>query len=120
MGDAGRSQTQLLSNIVEWGDRMGRFIDGVSRDEFISDELRQAGVSKCIEVIGEASGEILRRYPAFEQSNPHLALMQAYRTRNRLSHGYETIDWEIVWSAATDHVPDLVAKVRSLLSKGVD
>ncbi|MDP3895980.1 MAG: DUF86 domain-containing protein [Mesorhizobium sp.] len=86
----------------------------------MADELRQAGVSKCVEVIGEASGEILRRYPDLTQANPQLALVEAYRTRNRLSHGYETIDWEIVWNAAPNHVPELVANVRLLLSKGVD
>lgn len=84
----------------------------------MEDELRQAGVSKCLEVLGEASGEILRRYPDLAAANPHLALTQAYRTRNRLSHGYETIDWQIVWNAARNDAPKLISDVRLLLEKG--
>jgi len=108
---------KLLSNIVEWGDRLTRFLGGMSREDFLSDELTQAAVSKCVEVVGEASGELVRRYPEFVAENSQLAFLQAYRTRNRLSHGYETIDWEIVWSAATIHVPLLVESVRELYRK---
>lgn len=71
-------------------------------------------------MIGEASGDILRRYPELARTNPQLALVEAYRTRNRLSHGYETIDWEIVWNAATSDIPELIVKARLLLSKGVE
>lgn len=120
MGDAGRSRAKLLSNILERGDRLARFVDGMSKEGFLSDELTQAAVSKCVEVIGEASGELVRRHPDFVAAHPQLAFLQAYRTRNRLSHGYETIDWEIVWNAATSDVPEFIVNVRSLLSKGVD
>ena len=120
MSDAGRSRRELLNNIVEWGDRLARFVSGVSAEQFMDDELLQAGVSKCVEVIGEASGEILRRYPDFARANPELAFVEAYRTRNRLSHGYQTIDWETVWGTATDHAPELVLNVKTVLSKGID
>lgn len=56
MGNEGRSIEKLLNNIIEWGEKAGRFVDGISEDEFMTDELRQAALSKCVEVIGEASG----------------------------------------------------------------
>jgi uncharacterized protein with HEPN domain len=120
MGDSGRSLAHLLTNIVLWGERLSRFVAGVSKEEFGGDELRQAGASKCVEVIGEASGDILRRYQEFASRNPDLALAEAYRMRNRLSHGYDTIDWEILWDTAANYVPHLVEKVRTLLARGVD
>lgn len=118
MKESGRSLIQLLASIQHWGNRLARFLHDVSRDRFANDELRQAGASKCIEAIGEASGEILRRFPDFSAANPNLQLAEAYRARNRLSHGYDTIDWEILWDTATIYVPQLVANVRLLLSKG--
>ena len=116
MSQGGRSLVQLLESIVRWGERLARFVGGVSREEFSADELRQAGASKCIEAIGEASGEILRRFRDFAVANPHLELAEAYRARNRLSHGYDRIDWEILWDTAMTYVPRLVADVRPLLS----
>lgn len=120
MGDAGRSRVQLLKNIVEWGERNARFVEGISREEFVGDELKCAAVSKCVEVIGEASGEIIRRYPEFVEANPHLVFAQAYRTRNRLSHGYDTIDQESLWATATVHVPLFIEDVREALAQDAE
>ena len=118
MKDGGRSLRQLLESIALWGDRLARFIDGIQKEDFAGDELRQAGVSKCVEAIGEASGEILRRHESFAAANPHLDLAEAYLARNRLSHGYDTIDWRILWDTAAIYVPRLVTDVRKLLSDG--
>lgn len=115
MDDTGRSLAQLLENIVAWCDRLARFLAGVSRDEFVVDELRQAGACKCVEAIGEAAGEILRRFRDFATAHPELELAAAYRTRNRLSHGYDAIDWETLWDTATYYVPRLVADIGQLL-----
>ena len=115
--EGGRSLEQLLDSILGWGDRLARFVDGISKEVFSTDELRQAA-SKCIEAIGEASGEILRRHAAFAKAHPRLELTEAYRARNRLSHGYDTIDWQILWDTTTIYVPRLVADVRRLLLAG--
>lgn len=113
----GRSIRQLLESIQLWGERLARFIEDVPKEAFSTDELRQAGASKCVEAIGEASGEILRNHGEFAVAHPNLELAEAYRARNRLSHGYDRIDWEILWATATIYVPRLVADVRLLLSK---
>ena len=114
MNAAGRSIEQLCGNILVWGERLARFIEGVSREEFSADELLQAGTSKCVEAIGEACGELLRRFPEFAAAHSQLELAQAYRARNRLSHGYDTIDWETLWDTAIIYVPRLVEQVRGL------
>lgn len=116
MKDGGRSLRQLLESIALWEDRLARFLGSIRKEDFAGDELRQAGVSKCVEAIGEASGEILRRYESFAAANLHLDLAEAYRARNRLLHGYDAIDWRILWDTATIYVPRLVADVRKLLS----
>ena len=118
MGQAGRSSLDLLENIVIWGERLARFLEGRSKEQFGSDELRQAAASKCVEAIGEASGDILRWHPDFASCNPGLALAEAYRMRNRLSHGYDSIDWSILWDTATIYVPELVTKIRAILADG--
>jgi hypothetical protein len=42
-------------------------------------------------------------------------LRLAYATRNRLSHGYATVDYEVLWATAHDAVPRMVAAARVLL-----
>ena len=41
-----------------------------------------------------------------------LPFLRAYRMRNRLSHGYDTIDWSVLWDTATVYVPPLISFVR--------
>ncbi|GAA1001005.1 hypothetical protein GCM10009563_29490 [Subtercola frigoramans] len=40
--------------------------------------------------------------------------------RNVLAHGYTTIDDSIVWGAASQRVPDLIAMVEELVKPGLN
>lgn len=113
-----RSTTALLGDIVLWGERAQSYVSDRSRDEFATDEMCQVAVSKCIEVIGEAAGRLLKQDDAFVRAHPELPLLEAYRMRNRLSHGYESIDWQVLWDTATVYVPAFVLHVRSLQDDG--
>lgn len=106
----------LLLDIVNWGERIQSFVDGMSFGDFEKSSLHQMAVVKCIEVIGEAAGSIRKHYPDFAACHPEIELELAYRARNRLAHGYDTIDLAIVWPAAVTSVPALVKSVRSALS----
>ena len=106
----------LLLDIVNWGEQIRSFVSDLSYEDFAKSRLHQLAVVKCIEAIGEAAGSIRRHYPDFVTANPNLELEAAYRARNRLSHGYDTIDMTIVWPAATISVPELVGQIRALAS----
>lgn len=110
-----RPLDELLSDIISWGDRLRAFVDGLSFDKFAASDLHQLAVIKCIEAIGEAAGSVRRHYPDFVAAHPEIELEAAYRARNRLSHGYDTVDVAIVWPAATQSVPQLVRAVREVL-----
>lgn len=76
-----------LRDIIVYGERLARHLDGVSRSVFLADELIQDAVAKCVEAIGEAAGQIARLEPDLESRYPNLRLSDAYSARNRLSHG---------------------------------
>jgi len=117
MEKVGRSTGELLADIIAWGERIDRFITDKSLEEFLANEVLQLAISKCIEAIGEASGNILRAHPGFEDEHSELELAEAYRVRNRLAHGYDTIDWIVVWDTATVYVPMLISHVRDIVSR---
>jgi uncharacterized protein with HEPN domain len=117
MDKAGRSIRDLLTDLVSWGERMERIVRDKSLEEFLADEVLQLALSKCVETIGEASRNIMRYHPGFADAHPEFELVEAYRMRNRLAHGYDTIDWRIVWDTATAYVPVLVSHARDFLSR---
>lgn len=94
-------------------DRVGRVTDGRDLRDMLRDELMQLGITKAVEQVGEISGRILRKFPDFAAAHPELELKSAYDARNRLSHGYETLDFESVWLSATVSV----GRMRSALAE---
>jgi uncharacterized protein with HEPN domain len=38
--------------------------------------------------------------------------------RNRLVHGYDIVDYDIVWSTVTQDLPPLIAELEKILSSG--
>lgn len=109
-----RSEAQYLIDIVEAADAIDRFLTGVDRDAFLQDELRQSAVIQKIGVIGEAAGKIsleLRgRYP--DVNWPKIVGM-----RNLLVHGYFSIKLTIVWTTASQAVPQLRTQIAEILSQ---
>ena len=106
---------EYLGHILEAIDRLKAGTDGLSEAEFMQDAIRQDAAVRNIEVIGEASHNILVHYPQFAADHPDLKLEEAYKMRNRVSHGYFDINWERVWTTVQEHIPVLHKQVQDIL-----
>ena len=85
---------------------------GRARAELDSDRLLALAVVRLLEIIGEAAGRI----PAEEQARrPGIPWPSIIGLRNRLIHGYDDIDHDIVWQIVTKDLPSLASELsRSL------
>jgi uncharacterized protein with HEPN domain len=43
---------------------------------------------------------------------------QIIAMRNRLIHGYDIVDYDIVWSTVSQDLPPLIAELEKILSRG--
>jgi len=111
----GRTVEAWLRDIVTYGDRLARHLDGVTRSDFLSNEVIQDAVAKCVEAIGEAAGQIARMESNLESRHRDLRLSDAYSARNRLSHGYHSIDYGVLWQTAKMSIPATVEAARIAL-----
>ncbi len=68
---------------------------------------------RIVELIGEAANrvpdEVQRRYPA-------IPWRQIIGMRNWLAHGYDGVDYEIIWDVLVTHAPALVRQVEAILA----
>jgi uncharacterized protein with HEPN domain len=87
-------------------------------DQFETNQLTHLAVWKCVEVLGEAAGKILKIDPAFAVRYPDLQLKNAYAMRNQLTHGYGVVDLGILWRTIHDFTPRMVAAARDILEGG--
>jgi uncharacterized protein with HEPN domain len=115
-GPERRSVEDWLNDIVQWGDKVSRYVAGMTWEEFTEDDRTQDAVAKCVEAIGEAAGQLMRMSPDIQERYPTLVLREAYAARNKLSHGYFAIDLGLLWGAATKSVPAIVHAARSVLA----
>jgi uncharacterized protein with HEPN domain len=68
-----------------------------------------------LEIVGEASNSIERRYPEFVAAHPELPLAIADQMRNAVAHGYFKVDFEIVWRTIRRDLPVFRKQVAGAL-----
>jgi uncharacterized protein with HEPN domain len=107
-----RSEKLYLVDILEAAEAVQRFIDPVSKVEFLADELRQSGVLQKLTVIGEASA----RLPGeFQTAHNEIEWADIIGFRNIAVHAYFSKMWEIVWETAVSDVPKLRNQISTIL-----
>jgi uncharacterized protein with HEPN domain len=89
------------------------FVDGIDETTFTSDVMRQLAVIRSLEIIGEASRRLAL---ATRASVPHVAWQDWIDFRNRLSHAYDDIRMDIVWSTVSEELPTLITDIEDVLS----
>ncbi|MGN6585438.1 MAG: HepT-like ribonuclease domain-containing protein [Rhizobiaceae bacterium] len=105
----------LLRDIVFWGNRLARHLQGLDEARFLAEELICDACCWCMVCIGEAAGRIRQLRPDFSDLHPDFELAKAYAMRNRLAHGYDALDLGLLWEAATVSVPIFVRQAHSAI-----
>lgn len=108
--------TDYLGHIVQAIERIDRYTANLDEAAFLSSELVQDAVLRNIEIIGEASNNIQRVDPAFATQHDDVPWLVMYTMRNRVSHGYDQVDLEIVWKTIQRDLPQLHRQVQALAS----
>ncbi|MGQ0626618.1 MAG: HepT-like ribonuclease domain-containing protein [Phycisphaerales bacterium] len=111
--DALRQDRVRLTHMVESARRALRIAAGLTLQGLAADEVRMLAVVKSIEVIGEASTKVSEDT---QRSIPAINWRGIRQIRNRLIHGYDTIDPARVWNALTVEVPPLIAELECALA----
>lgn len=109
-----RREELYLADIIEAADTIQRFMEGMQRDDFFRDELRQSAVLQKLTVIGEAAARLPTE---FTERHPEIEWVDIVGFRNIAIHEYFAVDWSIVWVAATQDAPTLRQKVARILAE---
>lgn len=101
-----------LGHILRAIERIDRYTVDMEEIGFLSNELVQDAVIRNIEILGEASNNIQRVAPDFAALHDDVPWQIMYTMRNRVSHGYDQIDLEIVWKTIRGDLPTLYAQIQ--------
>jgi uncharacterized protein with HEPN domain len=90
---------------------------GESPEELVADRVLGLAIVRLMEIVGEAAN----RVPKEERSkHPEIPWTQIISLRNRLIHGYDAIDYEILWHILNYDLPDLVISLERTLGTDIE
>ncbi len=107
MTNAALRVRDYLGHMLDAGSQIQTYTRHRTISEFLSDRLLQDGVVRNIEVLGEASRKILETAPDIAPKFPGIPFAAIYGMRNQPSHGYFSIDLDLVWKVIEQDVPGL-------------
>lgn len=106
-----------LGHILDAIERIHRYTANLDEAGFVNSELVQDAVIRNIEIVGEAANNILRVDAKFAAEHNQVPWQIMYTMRNRLSHGYDEVDLEIVWRTIRGDLPALHVQVDQTLEE---
>jgi uncharacterized protein with HEPN domain len=89
------------------------FVEGRTLAEYEQHLMLRSAVERQLEIIGEALGQARRTDETLETRLHKLPRIVALR--NRVIHGYDTVDDEIIWDIVQTNVPELTEQLKALL-----
>lgn len=115
MSQSRLDSSDYLHHILQAIARIMRYTSQMGEADFLENELVQDGVIRNIEIMGEAARNLLRRCPQFAERHPEVPWEDVYLMRNRLAHGYFSVDLQIVWRTVQRDLPLLARQIEKIL-----
>lgn len=107
-----REYIHFLEDILLSMQRIQEYIAGLEFQHFKQDYKTVDAVVRNFEIIGEASKNISVEIKSKYSSIPW---EEMYRLRNRVSHEYFGIDYEIIWDIATNYLPQNKSEIEEII-----
>ena len=105
---------KYLFDVKESIDSIENYL-GDKRDfnAYIENKMLRRAIEREFEIIGEAMNRISKIDPGIQISS----MKQIVNMRNRVIHGYDKIDNEIIWGTIVRHLPVLRDEIERLFSQ---
>lgn len=107
-----RDNILYLEDIVLAMDRIQEYITGLDLQNFKWDYKTVDAVIRNFEIIGEASKNLST---SIKDKYTNVPWEEMYRLRNRISHEYFGIDYEIIWDIISRHLPKNHKDIKVIL-----
>ncbi|MBC8336840.1 MAG: DUF86 domain-containing protein [Anaerolineales bacterium] len=83
-----------------------------SRQDLDDNRTFNLAQARLLEIIGEAANRIPVE---FQMEHPEIAWGQIVSLRNRLIHGYDAIDFDIMWLIIQSDLPELIKQLENII-----
>lgn len=102
----------FLQDIKNSLDKILKYTNNISFDNFIKDDKTKDAVERNFEIIGEAVKNLPEDY---RNNYPHIPFKQIAGMRDKLIHDYFGVDYEIIWKTIKDKLPQFKFEIEKLI-----
>ena len=100
--------------MLDYAQEAVEMAQGRRREDLNADRMFRYALTHLVELIGEAAARVSedgqRRYAS-------VPLRAARGMRNRLIHGYDVVDLDVLWDTIRDDLPALIVRLRQALGQ---
>jgi uncharacterized protein with HEPN domain len=101
----------FIEHILDSINAIKEFSENISKEELISNRLKQSAIVREIEIIGEAVKNISEN---LKNKHQEIKWKEIVGTRDKMIHHYFGVDLNIIWDIIKINLPDLKDKILKI------
>jgi uncharacterized protein with HEPN domain len=107
-----RDPNVSLRQILAYAQEAVTLSNGKTRSDLDQERLLNLALTRLLEMLGEAANRVPEEVRA---QFPDLPWLQMIAARNRLIHGYDSVDFDILWAIIQNDLPVLITRLKEIL-----
>ncbi len=104
-----------LSHMLDHAVEAVEMTHGKTRSDLDGDRQLNLALIRLLEIVGEAAARISKETRELHSDIPWEEIIGL---RNRLIHGYDQVDFDILWEIIQGDLPPLIVRLRQILEPG--
>ena len=102
-----------VEDMLDAMDKATLLLEGVTYEQFEADFRINFAVVRALEIVGEAA----KRLPTnLRDQYPDIPWKVMAGMRDRIVHGYDVVDLQIVWDVVKRDIPQVKPQIRKILA----
>ncbi|MEO6725721.1 MAG: HepT-like ribonuclease domain-containing protein [Blastocatellia bacterium] len=108
-----RSRTVALRHMLDHAREAVAWAQDKSRADLDTNRLLNLALVRLLEIVGEAAARVPKELCAL---HPEIPWPQIVSLRNRLIHGYDSVDFNILWQIIANDLPPLILTLETIIA----
>ena len=102
-----------LQHMLDHANEAVSLVSGKEKTDLQSDRILELAIIRLIEITGEAAAKV---HLETQEKYPSIPWPQIIGMRNRLIHGYDTVDLDVLWDTIEIDLPPLISELEKILA----
>ena len=101
-----------LKHMLDYAREAVEMVVGKTQADLAQHRMLELALIRLVEIIGEAATRVGSE---MKSSNPQVPWREIIGMRNRLTHGYDTVDLKVLWDTIAEDLPPLITDLDKII-----